>query len=77
MARRSSKIPAGTQPGKVLRMRGKGVPRLRGSGRGDQLVVVNVEIPTRLSTEQRKLFEQLAPAWAARCARRSAASWIG
>jgi molecular chaperone DnaJ len=54
------KIPAGTQPGKVLRMRGKGVPRLRGNDRGDQLVVVNVEIPTHLSKEQRKLFEELS-----------------
>jgi molecular chaperone DnaJ len=54
------KIPAGIQPGKVLRLRGKGVPRLRGSGRGDQLVVVNVEIPKTLTAEQRQLFEQLA-----------------
>ena len=54
------KIPAGTQPGKVLKMRGKGVPHLRSSGRGDQLVVVNVDIPKRLSAEQRELFEQLA-----------------
>jgi len=54
------KIPAGTQPGKVLRMRGKGVPHLRGNGRGDQLVMVNVDIPTHLSNEQRALFEQLA-----------------
>jgi molecular chaperone DnaJ len=54
------KIPSGTQPGKVLRMRGKGVPHLRGNGRGDQLVVVNVDIPTRLSGEQRQLFDQLA-----------------
>lgn len=54
------KIPTGTQPGKVVTLRGKGVPHLRGSGRGDQLVVVNVEIPTRLSQEQRQLFEQLA-----------------
>lgn len=57
-------IPPGTQTGKVFRMRGKGVPRLRtdgsNSGRGDQLVYVNVEIPTKLSEEQRKLFEQLA-----------------
>ncbi len=56
----SLKIPAGTQPGKVLRMRGKGVPFLRRDGRGDQLVVVNVDIPTRMSAEQRELFEQLA-----------------
>lgn len=53
-------IPAGTQPGKVLRIRDKGVPRLRGNGRGDQLVVVNIDIPKRLSTEQRTLFEKLA-----------------
>lgn len=54
------KIPPGTQPGKVLTLRGKGVPQLRGSGRGDQHVVVNVSIPTRLTNEQRQLFEQLA-----------------
>ena len=54
------KIPTGTQPGKVLRIRGKGVPRLRGNGRGDQLVVINVDIPKRLSSDQRELFEQLA-----------------
>jgi molecular chaperone DnaJ len=44
----------------VLRLRGKGVPHLRGSGRGDQLVVVNVDIPSHLTSEQRQLFEQLA-----------------
>jgi len=54
------KIPAGTQPGKVLRMRGKGVPHLRSNGRGDQLIVINVDVPTRLTAEQRDLFEQLA-----------------
>lgn len=53
-------IPSGVQPGKMLRMRGKGVPHLRGSGRGDQLVLLNVEIPSKLNAEQRKLFEQLA-----------------
>uniref|UniRef100_A0A7C4KJ81 Chaperone protein DnaJ n=1 Tax=Anaerolinea thermolimosa TaxID=229919 RepID=A0A7C4KJ81_9CHLR len=53
-------IPPGTQPGKVFTIRGKGVPHLRSNGRGDQHVVVNVEVPTRLTAEQRKLFEQLA-----------------
>lgn len=53
-------IPYGIQPGKVLRMRSKGVPHLRGSGRGDQLVMINVAIPNKLTAEQRKLFEQLA-----------------
>lgn len=54
------KIAAGTQPGKVLHMKGKGVPHLRGRGRGDQLVIVNVEIPVKLTKEQRELFEKLA-----------------
>ena len=56
-------IPAGTQAGDVIRMRGLGIPKLRrdgtSSGRGDQLVVVNVEVPSRLSKEQRRLFEEL------------------
>ena len=54
------KIPAGTQPGKVIYFKGKGIPRLRSNGRGDQLVVINVEVPTRLTAEQRELFEKLA-----------------
>jgi molecular chaperone DnaJ len=55
------RIPAGTQPGKVFHMRGKGVPHLRKKEhRGDQLVIVNVEIPSKLTKEQRDLFEQLA-----------------
>jgi len=72
------KIPPGTQPGKVLRMRGKGVPHLRSNGRGDQLVVVNVDIPTRLSTDQRQLFEQLAASLGseARPQERSFLDWL-
>ena len=54
------KIPIGTQPGQVLNMKGKGVPRLRSNGRGDQLVIINVDIPKRLNNEQRQLFEKLA-----------------
>jgi molecular chaperone DnaJ len=53
-------IPAGTQPGKVFNMRGRGVPRIRQGGRGDQRVIVNVDIPKKLSAEQRELFEKLA-----------------
>lgn len=53
-------IPAGTQPGKVFTLRGKGSPILRSSQRGDQQVVINVEIPTRLTEEQRTHFEALA-----------------
>lgn len=54
------KIPTGIQPGKVLRVRNRGVPYLRGGGRGDQLVVINIAIPKTLTQEQRTLFEQLA-----------------
>jgi molecular chaperone DnaJ len=53
-------IPAGTQTGKVLRLKAKGVPRLQANGRGDLLVVITVETPTGLNSEQRSLFEQLA-----------------
>jgi molecular chaperone DnaJ len=53
-------IPAGTQPGKVFTIKSKGVPHLRNNGRGDEMVVVNVEVPARLTADQRKLFEQLA-----------------
>jgi molecular chaperone DnaJ len=56
----SLKIPAGTQSGKVFRLRGKGVPRLRRNGRGDQLVIVQVAIPTGLTDEQRQLFQELS-----------------
>jgi molecular chaperone DnaJ len=53
------KIPTGTQSGKIFTLRGKGVPHLRGSGRGDESIMVMVEIPTHLSVEQHKLFEAL------------------
>jgi len=57
-------IPAGTQTGRVFRLRGKGAPRLRSdgtsAGRGDQMVYVTVEVPSQLTDEQRDLFEQLA-----------------
>src|SRR5438128_885343 len=53
------RIPAGIQSGTILRLRGKGLPRFQGSGRGDQLVRVIVQTPSRLSAEERGLFEQL------------------
>jgi molecular chaperone DnaJ len=56
------KIPAGTQPGSVLRVRGKGVPRRVVGGRGDLLVEVKVEVPTQLSPEARAAIEQLGAA---------------
>jgi molecular chaperone DnaJ len=54
------RIPPGTQPAQVFRLRGKGVPFIDGSGRGDHYVHVNVKIPTALSEEQRELLERLA-----------------
>lgn len=48
------KVPPGTQPGTVFRMRGKGVPSIRGQGRGDQLVQVLIEVPRNLNREQRE-----------------------
>jgi molecular chaperone DnaJ len=53
------KIPAGTQGGSTFRLKGKGMPRLRGSGRGDLMVKVNIEIPRTLGAEQRRLVEEL------------------
>ena len=52
-------LPAGTQTGEVFRMKGRGVPYLRRSGRGDQQVVVTVQTPTKLTDRQRELFEEL------------------
>ena len=53
------RIPDGTQPGDVLRLRGKGVQRLQREGRGDMMVRVVIEVPKRLSKQQRELLEQL------------------
>jgi molecular chaperone DnaJ len=55
----SVEVPAGTQPGEVLTLRGEGMPGLRRGRRGDLRVVVNVMIPRRLNEEQRELLERL------------------
>ena len=54
------KVTAGTQPNQVYRLRGKGVPSLDGSGRGDHYVHIVVRIPSTLNDEQRQLLERLA-----------------
>ncbi len=56
---RRIRIPAGTQPGKVLRIRGQGAPRTRGGGTGDLLVTVRVVVPERLDAEQERLVREL------------------
>ena len=53
-------IPEGTQPGAVFRLRGKGIPYLRGSGRGDQFVTVNIKVPKNLTGSQKELLRQFA-----------------
>ncbi|MBM4434302.1 MAG: molecular chaperone DnaJ [Chloroflexi bacterium] len=53
------KVPAGSQHGQSVRLRGKGVPRLHGSGRGDQLVYLEVVIPRSLTKEELSLYQKL------------------
>lgn len=57
---RDVEIPAGTQPGKVIKLKGYGMPSLRGSLRGDLFLHVDVEVPRKLTDKQRALLEQLA-----------------
>ncbi len=54
------KIAPGTHAGKVLRLRGKGLPSVNGYGRGDILIVVDITIPTSLTSEEKRLVEQLS-----------------
>lgn len=56
------RVPPGTQPGTLLRIKGKGIPRRVMNGRGDQIVEITLEVPTELSPSQRELVAQLAEA---------------
>lgn len=53
------KIPEGTQTGSVFRLKGKGIPRLKGHGRGDQHVRVTIQTPVRLTEKQKSLLVEL------------------
>jgi len=53
------KIDAGTQPGKILRLRGKGLPDINGYGRGDLLAKINVWVPSNVSKDEKKILEKL------------------
>ena len=54
------KIPAGTPSGRVFHLRGKGVPKLGGYGKGDQFVSVFVDVPKKLTPRQKELLKEFA-----------------
>ena len=53
------RIQPGVQPGTLIRLHGKGVPHVHGSGRGDEYVKIQLHVPTRLSHKQKELLEEL------------------
>lgn len=53
------KVPAGTQPGSLVRIKGQGAPKLSTSGRGDHYVRINLDVPKKLTTSEKKLYEEL------------------
>jgi molecular chaperone DnaJ len=57
------KIPAGTQSGTTFRLKGRGMPQLRGGIKGDQLIRVHVEVPTALTSEQKRKLEEFAQSY--------------
>ena len=56
----SLKVPKGTQNGRMLRVKGKGAPHMKGGGNGDLLVKVKVDVPTDLNKAQKKALEDYA-----------------
>ena len=54
------KIPSGIQPGQILRVRGKGFPMMGQSNRGDQLVKIQVDIPSKIKGEEKKAIDSLS-----------------
>ena len=59
-------VPDGTQPGTVFRIKGQGIPSLRGNGKGDLFIEINVEVPKKLSEKQKELLRQFESAMTGR-----------
>jgi DnaJ-class molecular chaperone len=57
-------VPPGTEDGKLLRIKGRGAPRLKGSGQGDVLARIKIQVPKKVNKKQRELLEQLQKAGA-------------
>ena len=55
----SLKVPAGSQPGKLLRVKGRGAPKLKGGGKGDLLARLTLTVPEKISKKERELLEEL------------------
>ena len=58
--RASLKIDPGTQPGKFLKMRGKGIQHLNQHGSGDQLVRINIHVPSKINSNEKELLKALS-----------------
>ena len=55
----SLKVPAGSQPGKLLKVKGRGAPKLKGGGKGDLLARLKLTVPQKVSKRERELLEEL------------------